>query len=46
MLEFQVTPDAIIPSGTKMDVRHFAAGQYIDVIGISYVSVLFHMRVD
>lgn len=37
MVEFPVTKDAIVPAGTKLDVRHFAVGQYLDVQGISYV---------
>jgi large subunit ribosomal protein L3 len=40
MVEFQVTPDAIVHAGTKLDLRHFAVGQYIDVRGISCVSFL------
>jgi large subunit ribosomal protein L3 len=33
--EFRVTPDALLPSGTELDVRHFKAGQFLDVIGTS-----------
>ncbi len=40
MVEFQVTPDAIVHAGTKLDLRHFAVGQYIDVRGISCVFIL------
>eukprot|EP00954_Amorphochlora_amoebiformis_P007723 599634-Amorphochlora_amoeboformis.AAC.3 len=30
---FQVTSDALLPVGLKMDVRHFFPGQYVDVQG-------------
>ena len=30
-----MSPIATVPAGTKLDVRHFAAGQYIDVVGYS-----------
>ena len=33
--EFRVTPDAILPEGTELDVRHFFAGQLVDVSGTS-----------
>lgn len=29
--EFPITPDAYVPVGTKLDVRHFRAGQEVDV---------------
>jgi len=32
---FQVTPDAILPIGWKLDARHFKVGQYVDVRGIT-----------
>lgn len=32
---FRVTEDAIVPNGTKLDVRHFVVGQLIDVGGMS-----------
>lgn len=35
LAEFPVTPDALLPAGLRMDVRHFAVGQAIDVIGTS-----------
>jgi len=31
--EFQVTPDALLPAGFKIDVRHFFPGQFIDIQG-------------
>jgi large subunit ribosomal protein L3 len=43
MVEFQVTPDAIVHAGTKLDLRHFAVGQYIDVRGVSCVFCMFCM---
>eukprot|EP00292_Cryptomonas_paramecium_P009462 CAMPEP_0113683908 /NCGR_PEP_ID=MMETSP0038_2-20120614/13636_1 /TAXON_ID=2898 /ORGANISM="Cryptomonas paramecium" /LENGTH=245 /DNA_ID=CAMNT_0000603453 /DNA_START=101 /DNA_END=838 /DNA_ORIENTATION=- /assembly_acc=CAM_ASM_000170 len=33
--EFPVTPDAVLPIGSQLDVRHFVPGQYIDITGIS-----------
>ncbi|KAJ3329422.1 kynurenine 3-monooxygenase, mitochondrial precursor [Blyttiomyces sp. JEL0837] len=30
LTEFKVTPDAVLPSGTKLTSAHFVAGQYID----------------
>ena len=33
--EFRVSPDAILPSGTPLNARHFVPGQYVDVTGIS-----------
>ena len=33
--EFQVTKDAVLPAGLRLDVRHFAPGQPIDVVGTS-----------
>lgn len=33
--EFRVSPDAILPSGTALNARHFVPGQYVDVTGIS-----------
>lgn len=29
--EFKITPDAYVPVGTKLDVRHFKAGQELDI---------------
>ena len=29
--EFKITPDAYVPAGTKLDVRHFRAGQEVDI---------------
>lgn len=31
--EFQITPDAVIPVGAELDVRHFNVGQYVDITG-------------
>lgn len=33
--EFRVSPDALLPSGTLLDVRHFVPGQYLDIQGTS-----------
>jgi len=33
--EFQVTPDAVLPEGTELTVRHYVPGQLVDVRGIS-----------
>jgi large subunit ribosomal protein L3 len=33
--EFRVTPDAVLPPGTKIEALHFVAGQLIDVSGIT-----------
>eukprot|EP00468_Gymnochlora_sp_CCMP2014_P013801 CAMPEP_0167755658 /NCGR_PEP_ID=MMETSP0110_2-20121227/8951_1 /TAXON_ID=629695 /ORGANISM="Gymnochlora sp., Strain CCMP2014" /LENGTH=282 /DNA_ID=CAMNT_0007641679 /DNA_START=45 /DNA_END=893 /DNA_ORIENTATION=- len=33
LTEFQVTPDAILPVGFKIDVRHFFPGQFVDIQG-------------
>ena len=33
--EFRVTPDALLPVGTRLDARHFFAGQYVDIAGVS-----------
>lgn len=33
MKEFRVTPDAMLPVGTVLDVRHFVPGQFVDVQG-------------
>ena len=33
--EFRVSPDALIPVGTRIDARHFIPGQKIDVCGIT-----------
>lgn len=35
LAEFPVTPDALIPAGTRLDARHFSVGQYVDVVGLS-----------
>jgi large subunit ribosomal protein L3 len=33
--EFCVTPDAVLPAGTKIEAMHFVPGQLVDVCGIS-----------
>ncbi|OMJ12634.1 50S ribosomal protein L3-2, chloroplastic [Smittium culicis] len=33
--EFPVTPDAVLPPGTKINVSHFVPGQLVDVTGVS-----------
>lgn len=33
--EFRVTPDALLPVGTKINAVHFVPGQLVDVCGIS-----------
>lgn len=33
--EFRCSPDGLLEVGTKIDVRHFAAGQKVDVCGIT-----------
>jgi len=35
MTEFRVTPDALLPVGTALHVRHFVPGQYVNVTGTS-----------
>lgn len=35
MREFRVTEDALLPVGTSINVRHFVAGQYVDVQGVT-----------
>jgi large subunit ribosomal protein L3 len=35
IVEFPVSPDAILPVGYKMNARHFTPGQIIDVTGIT-----------
>lgn len=35
LAEFRVTPDALLPVGTALHVRHFVPGQYINVTGTS-----------
>mmetsp|Transcript_4087 Transcript_4087/g.4177 ORF Transcript_4087/g.4177 Transcript_4087/m.4177 type:complete len:291 (-) Transcript_4087:82-954(-) len=35
LMEFRVTPDALLPSGTVIHAQHFVAGQLVDVCGIS-----------
>lgn len=34
IVEFPITPDAVIPVGTTLSVRHFLPGQFVDVRGI------------
>lgn len=33
--EFRVTPDCLLPEGTKLSALHFVAGQKVDICGIS-----------
>lgn len=33
--EFSITPDAVLPVGSELDIRHFSVGQYIDVSGVT-----------
>lgn len=33
VVEFRVTPDALLPRGYPIDVRHFLPGQYVDIQG-------------
>jgi large subunit ribosomal protein L3 len=33
MVEFRVTPDAIVPAGTELLATHFVVGQFVDVTG-------------
>lgn len=35
LAEFRVTPDALLPVGTALHVRHFVPGQYVNVTGTS-----------
>ena len=35
LTEFRVTPDAVLPVGHRMDVRHFVPGQWLDVCGVT-----------
>lgn len=35
MVEFRVSEDACLPSGTALSVAHFVPGQYVDCTGIS-----------
>lgn len=35
IFNFKITPDAILPAGTKITARHFVPGQYLDVISVS-----------
>lgn len=42
LVEFQVTKDAMLPPGKRLDVRHFYPGQQIDVIGTSYFMSIFY----
>jgi large subunit ribosomal protein L3 len=33
--EFRITPDAFLPVGTLIDVRHFVPGQYVNIQGVT-----------
>jgi large subunit ribosomal protein L3 len=35
MVEFPVTPDAMLPAGYRFSVRHFVPGQFLDITGTS-----------
>eukprot|EP00850_Spirogloea_muscicola_P005931 SM000027S09712 [mRNA] locus=s27:894476:895467:- [translate_table: standard] len=35
LAEFRVTPDAVLPPGTPLSVRHFTPGQFLDITGTS-----------
>jgi len=35
LVEFRVTPDALVEVGAELSVEHFVAGQYVDVVGTS-----------
>ena len=35
LAEFRVTPDALLPIGHRVDVRHFMPGQWVDVAGVT-----------
>ena len=35
LYEFRITPENALPIGYMLTVRHFTAGQYVDVRGIS-----------
>lgn len=35
LTEFKVSPNAVLPVGTKITVNHFVPGQFVDVKGIS-----------
>jgi large subunit ribosomal protein L3 len=35
LTEFRVSEDAMVPSGTNLNARHFVPGQYVDVTGIT-----------
>jgi len=35
LAEFKVSPNAVLPVGTKINANHFVAGQYVDVQGVT-----------
>jgi large subunit ribosomal protein L3 len=35
--EFKVSPEAMLPIGTKLYAQHFVPGQWVDVRGVTYV---------
>jgi large subunit ribosomal protein L3 len=35
IVEFNISEDAVINSGTELEVNHFVVGQYVDVVGTS-----------
>lgn len=39
--EFRVTPNALLPRGTKVTAAHFTAGQFVDIQGVLLTEALF-----
>lgn len=37
LVEFRVSPDAVLPVGTQLHARHFVPGQFVNVSSIRYV---------
>jgi len=35
LVEYEITPDALIPTGTTLYAQHFVPGQFVDVSGIT-----------
>lgn len=35
LVEFRVSEDCLLPSGTTLNVNHFVAGQFVDITGVS-----------
>ncbi len=36
LMEFKVSPDAVLPVGTQLHAAHFVPGQYLDLTGKSF----------